>query len=138
MKKQNRELTKAMLLEWGFHSINWDADAGEWWIDRYWYKNKSKQKRHIRLKVNRAVCKHKYTENKEYPVISFSVYNKTVCLPLARIIYAWFKEDIPEGMVIDHIDNNPFNNWIENLQMLTPDENLQKRFIDNPNANRNQ
>ena len=54
------------------------------------------------------------------------------------MIYAWFVGDIEEGMVIDHIDNNPFNNRVENLQKLTPEENLKKRFEDNPNALHNQ
>ena len=41
-------------------------------------------------------------------------------------------------MVIDHIDNNPYNNRVDNLQKLTPEENLRKRFIDNPNAHKNE
>ncbi len=41
-------------------------------------------------------------------------------------------------MEVDHIDNDPFNNKLENLQLLTPEENLKKRFIDNPDACRNQ
>lgn len=41
-------------------------------------------------------------------------------------------------MVIDHIDNNPFNNRVKNLQKLTPEENLRKRFEDNPDGGRNQ
>ena len=59
-------------------------------------------------------------------------------MSLSRFLYAWFLGDIPEGMVVDHIDNDPFNNKLENLQLLTPEENLKKRFEDNPDNCRNQ
>ena len=41
-------------------------------------------------------------------------------------------------MVVDHIDNDPFNNMPFNLQALTQEENLRKRYSDNPNNNHNQ
>ena len=138
MRKQNSELTKAMLLEWGIDSIEWSEEANTWLIDRFWYKNKSKNKRHVAIKIGKSICKHKYTKNKEYPTVTFSYKNQGKCIPLARVIYVWFVEDIEEGMVIDHIDNNPFNNKVENLQKLTPEANLKKRFEDNPNALHNQ
>jgi hypothetical protein len=40
--------------------------------------------------------------------------------------YVWNKEDKREGLVIDHIDNNTFNNHISNLQMITQRENVLK------------
>ena len=40
--------------------------------------------------------------------------------------YVWNREDKPQGMVIDHIDNNPRNNDISNLQMMTQGENVAK------------
>lgn len=57
---------------------------------------------------------------------------------MARVLYAWFKGDIDDGMVVDHIDNNPFNNCLSNLQLLTQERNLEKRYKDNPKANKNQ
>ena len=138
MRKQNSELTKAMLLDWGIESIDWSEEKGTWVITRLWYKNTSKTKRPVLIKISEAVCKHKYTKDKSYPIIVFSYEGKAKCLPLARVIYAWFVGDIEEGKVIDHIDNNPFNNKVGNLQKLTPEENLKKRFEDNPNALCNQ
>ena len=126
-----KQLTKEMLKEWGIETISWDADNNEWWIDRYWYKNKSKAKYHNRLKVSVAVCKHKYTQDKSYPIVTLSYKQQVICLPLSRIIYAWFKGEVPEGLVVDHIDNNPFNNRIDNLQLMTQAKNLEKRYIDN-------
>ena len=46
-----------------------------------------------------------------------------------RIVYAWFYGEVPEGYVVDHIDNNPLNNNLDNLQLLTPRENLVKQNI---------
>lgn len=51
---------------------------------------------------------------------------KQTTVSLQRAIYAWFHEEVPAGYVIDHIDNDPFNNNIDNLQLLTPAENLEK------------
>ena len=51
--------------------------------------------------------------------------------PLSRFIYAWFVGDIPDGdFVVDHIDNDPLNNQLNNLQLLTIEENNRKRFED--------
>lgn len=46
--------------------------------------------------------------------------------------YVWNKGDRPEGMVVDHIDNDPFNNHIDNLQLLTPRENVNKDKKERP------
>lgn len=50
-----------------------------------------------------------------------------------RMVYCSFHNDWNlEGYVIDHIDNNPKNNWLENLQKITQSENClrQGRFND--------
>lgn len=140
MKKiQNTALTRKMLEEWGIIDIHWNDNLkNNWVITRYWRKcNRGPEIRHA-IKITDAVCKHKYSTDKSYPVISLSYNGKIRCIPLGRVIYAWFTDDIEDGMVIDHIDNNPYNNRVENLQKLTPDENLKKRFIDNPNGHKNE
>ena len=43
-----------------------------------------------------------------------------------RIVYTWFNGFIPNGLIVDHINNNKFDNRIENLQLLTPKQNLFK------------
>ena len=138
MRETNKRLTREMLEDLGIYAVYWDIQNQEWWVDRYWYKNNSKNKRHIHLKISLAVCKHKYTQDKVYPAIVFSYKSKTQIFPLGRFIYAWFYGDVPEGMVVDHVDNDPFNNRVENLQLLSPEDNLAKRYVDNPTAYRNQ
>lgn len=52
---------------------------------------------------------------------------------LHRMVYCTFNNDFDlEGFVIDHIDNNPKNNKLDNLQKITQQENClkQDRFND--------
>lgn len=88
-----------------------------------------------------ATCKHKHGKDKQYPIIQ--VYdqelwheqcknkdknrNGTRILVLSRVVYAWFHEICPTEYDVDHIDNNPFNNSISNLQLLTRKQNLNRR-----------
>lgn len=146
-REYGKALTKEMLQEWGIEEIYWDENLNEWIIDRYWFKNNSKTKVHKNLKIQNAVCKHKFTTDKSYPIITFSFNQKVITLPLARVIYAWTRGSIEAREVIDHIDNNPYNNYMNpddandpknNLQKLSVGENLAKRFVDNPLSNRNQ
>ena len=137
-REYGKALTKEMLQEWGIEEIYWDENINEWIIDRYWFKNNSKTKVHKNLKIQNAVCEHKFTTDKSYPIITFSVRQNVITLPLARVIYAWFKGPIEEKAVIDHKNNDPYNNHPDNLQKLSVGENLAKRFIDNPLSNRNQ
>ena len=43
-----------------------------------------------------------------------------------RFIWQAFNGEIPDGLTIDHIDNNPANNRLDNLQLLTNTENPSK------------
>ena len=43
-----------------------------------------------------------------------------------RLVYTHFVGDIPEGLEIDHIDGNPRNNTLSNLQLLSRRDNTDK------------
>ena len=43
-----------------------------------------------------------------------------------RLVWTIFKGEIPEGMEIDHIDDNPRNNKLDNLRLVTREENVKK------------
>lgn len=47
-------------------------------------------------------------------------------LGVHRIVYCWYNRIIPDGMVVDHRNNNKLDNRLENLQLLTPKENVWK------------
>ena len=51
-----------------------------------------------------------------------------------RVVWKYFNEDVPEGMQIDHIDNNKKNNLIENLRLCEPNINNRKRKVHSNNT----
>ena len=47
-----------------------------------------------------------------------------------RFVYECFYDIIPEGKVVDHINNNKEDNRLRNLQLMTPQENCKKSAKD--------
>jgi len=45
-----------------------------------------------------------------------------------RLVYEAFKGKIPEGMHINHLDCDRSNNMLDNLQVVTPKENVYHSF----------
>ena len=131
-------LTKQELIDVGITDVEYDELTKEWIVHRSWYKNNSPKKVEKTIKVTMACGKHKYRQDKYYPKVSFCVKQRVFNIPLSRLVYVWFKGDIPDGYVCDHIDNDSFNNLPDNLQILTVGDNLAKRFEDNPEAWTNQ
>ena len=41
-----------------------------------------------------------------------------------RVIWTFLNGEIPDGIVVDHIDGNPFNNSISNLKIKTQPDNM--------------
>ena len=90
------------------------------------------------IKQQTIVGKHKYGVEKRYVYVSLTIKRlnngyKQRPIGLHNVIYAWYKGELPLGYDVDHIDNNPFNNNIDNLQLLTRKENLQRRRIKGAN-----
>lgn len=68
----------------------------------------------------------KIDKNQKYERVSF---NDKKHYYLHRLVYCTFKNDYNlDGFVIDHIDCNPSNNKLENLQKITQSENNKRRF----------
>ena len=129
-------LTRNELEQLGVISIYNTPDG--WKMARLWYRNNSGHKELKEISVSEAKRKHKYRPDKVYPKFQFSANGIHYSIVLSRAIYVWYKGDIPDGYVIDHIDNNPYNNDPENLKLMTIEDNLNKRFEDNPESWTNQ
>lgn len=59
---------------------------------------------------------------------------KTRVIGLHRAMWAWYHGEVPEGMVVDHVNNQHFNiedYTLDNLQLLTPAENINKEKPEN-------
>ncbi len=85
--------------------------------------------------------------------VTLCVNNKRYYPFVHRLVWEAFNGPIPDGMQINHIDENPLNNRLDNLNLMTPKENtnwgtcIERRakihsesmkgkytYADNPNA----
>lgn len=60
---------------------------------------------------------------------AFGYVYKQRTIGLHRLVWAWFNDEVPEGMVVDHINNkhDELKDYeLSNLQLLTPLENVRK------------
>ena len=71
---------------------------------------------------------YKATKRTKYHISTcIMVDGKQKSVSLAALIMVLIiGKDIPDGYVVDHIDNDSFNNDISNLQLLTIGENIKK------------
>lgn len=84
-----------------------------------------------KLKRNLLIGKMvKHYKTRDYVQNLVNVNQKSYCV--SRLVYETYIGSIPEGMCIDHIDNNPQNNHWSNLQALSRSENSKKCFRDDP------
>ncbi len=62
---------------------------------------------------------------------AFGYVYKQRTVGLHRLMWAWFNDEVPAGMVVDHINNKHENLEdydLSNLQLLTPSENIRKNM----------
>lgn len=127
--KKNKALTKQMLKDMGI-TVSID-ESGEYWVDRYWWgPGLSKKMVHKHVNEIKLTCHHKYTPDKVYPGYCWSYNGKPFTVSKSRLVYVYFIGDLKEGEEVDHIDNNPYNNALINLEKSTPEKNIKKRYCD--------
>jgi len=56
----------------------------------------------------------------------FNVKKRYYVHKLVAIAFLNHKPNGFKGLIVDHIDNNPFNNYVDNLQLITQRENVSK------------
>lgn len=122
LKTPERKISKAIYVEKLDNEIWVDIKD----FDRYQVSNLGR----IKVKATNRLMKedsgHKYSR-----MILLNNKNKRIHILVHRLVYCNFYQDFDlDGYVIDHIDANPKNNALSNLQKITPSENSkrQKRF----------
>ncbi len=60
-----------------------------------------------------------------YTVVTISKDAKIKCIPVHRLLYLNFIDKIDSGLQINHRDGNKLNNRLENLELVTPSQNIQ-------------
>ena len=82
----------------------------------------------ITRKVNPHMTYNRSGKRKMYMIYKF--HGGKISITAARLYYIWFKGDVKDGFDVDHIDNDSLNNKVENLQLISHQENIQKKVFD--------
>lgn len=146
MKKVSRQDLENLEVEVDFNQpYELETEYGTLYLYRV-YKNKHtiRCKERVELKPYLNVKPHKYGKTCVYVVYCVQECNKSYNkyyndykkyhdipshLTAQRLYYAAKYGEVDNLHDVDHIDDNKFNNRIENLQLLTRKENLGKRFL---------
>lgn len=110
--KQSKQLTKQMLEDAGVTNVTEDGRI---------FKGCKEGKQTLFIR------KTKYGFTTPYMYCPVKIKGKIIESCVHRIVYAWFYGEVPANMQVDHIDNNSLNNNLNNLQLLTQEENLKKK-----------
>ncbi|AHF60653.1 HNH endonuclease signature motif containing protein [Spiroplasma mirum] len=82
----------------------------------------------IRNSQTKQIKELKKPKNTNYFLIRRRVDNKTKTKPLHRILVELFIGDVPHNMTVDHINGNPRDNRVENLEVVSRKENTVRQI----------
>jgi len=89
---------------------------------------------------NNQVYGHKHKKYLKLDLNNYGYYSIKLCknskiktFLLHRLVYEAYNGVIPDKMCIDHIDNNPKNNNIENLRLATISQNAMNKKVNKNN-----
>lgn len=105
----------------------WRPVAG--YEGRYYVSNYGRVKSHLRHGYNQTPCKGyehllKLVVLKiGYPSVVLWTHGKPSTKCVHRLVAAAFIGEIPQGMVVNHVDGNKTNNHVTNLEIITQSGN---------------
>ena len=127
----NRALTKQQLIDLGVTDVTKNGKVFKNGVECKISILNNKYKHSTKIYRNAVV--QFIDKSKKYPIVTKDGYNSyaygCMNISVARIMFVWFVRDIEYGEQIDHKDDNPLNNTLDNLQVLTQEENLKKKGI---------
>jgi len=66
-----------------------------------------------------------------YLTVGLFFNKKNYCKYVHRFVYETFKGEVPDGLEIDHVDGDRTNNSLENLDVVTRRENINRAYARN-------
>ena len=141
-----KRLTKARLIQEGFTEITKEGRLfkGEREVFPHWNGKEDNPNRYLCIMVYQRDSEGHLIKGKD-KVYKYTRKDGTIgegkswtgvleTFGLHRVMWAWFHNEVPEGYVVDHINNKHSrieDYHIDNLQLLTPKENITKERICN-------
>ena len=140
-KKYASRLTKERLLKEGFTEITKEGRLfkGDREVFPVWNGKESNPNRYLYIQLHQRdeeghlikgkprIYKYKRKDGSIGESISWQAKSDT--FGLHRVMWAWHYGEVPEGMVVDHINNKHLrieDYHLDNLQLLTPKQNINK------------
>lgn len=111
------------IIPWGeyFYYDETSKTCLRWKVDCYGGKN------YASVSIFKGDTAGYFHSNPEKTNFRTCVTLKRTLYQVNRVIWEMFNGPIPEGMVIDHLDGNPWNNKLENLSCKTQAGNTRNR-----------
>lgn len=141
-----KRLTKERLVQEGFTEITKEGRLfkGDHEVFPHWNGKEGNPNRYLCIwlckrdsdghLIKGYNCIQRYTRKDGSIGESKSWAGKLETFGLHRVMWAWFHGEVPEGYVVDHINNKHMSiedYHLDNLQLLTPRENVTKERICN-------
>lgn len=92
----------------------------------YAVSNTGKVKNIITGRILKAYVRDKNSKIKQYLCVQLYAEGKRWIISVHVLVYDTFKRKPRKGYHIDHKDNDPWNNHIDNLQLIRPRHNFTK------------
>ena len=126
MKKRKTyasELTKEYLMKLGITNVTPDGlhiYKGSEELTQYILKTKNVKRKYFRVSLYDPELRQATPKEER------TITTGAITIPVHVINYVWNRGPRKLGLVVDHIDNNPLNNHIDNLQLISQRENVMK------------